>query len=694
MSVTIHEDSTFLITNELGDIPEGAALGLYVEDTRFLSRYLLFLDGAPPVALSARSIAHCAAEYLVTNPDLASIPGNTLGIIRRRSVGLGMQDELEVTNYGDARVQFALDLYFGADFAHIFDVKRQPQVAGPAIQLEGRPLPTVEDDGRVQRFHWERGRLRRELLIRLSARPEAEPGRCRFSLDLAPRERWNLTIQFLVSTSPRQAKAAARVAPAPVPEPHESPARRRARLALRTPVLRTDSYVLSRAYRQSVRDYVALRLSARTEEGEYVIAAGIPWYLALFGRDSIIAAYQVLSFDPNVARAALRTLGRLQGRKHEPERGEEPGKILHEHRFGILAGTQREIPGFPYYGSIDATPLYLMLLAAYVRCTRDLELARELQDVASRALDWLDHWGDRDGDGYIEYLRAGEVGLENQGWKDSWDAVRFRDGSIARAPITLCEVQGYAYAARLGMAGVFEALGDGERAARLREAAAALKERFNRDFWLEDRGFYAQALDRDKRPVDSLTSNPGHLLWTGIAEPDRARLVAERLLSPEMFSGWGVRTMGSEEGGYNPLSYHNGSVWPHDNSLIAFGLARYGFLEEARRVVAGQLDALGHFPDYRLPELFTGYSRSEAPFPVLYPAACRPQAWASGAIFLLITAMLGLDLESPHDVLDGKPFLPRGIRRIALDRLWLSGRQLAIEVVRTESGEISRRIEV
>ena len=410
--------------------------------------------------------------------------------------------------------------------------------------------------------------------------------------------------------------------------------------------------------------------------------------MALFGRDALIAAYQALPFYPEAAKGVLRPLARLQGEWVDPVRGEEPGKILHEHRPGVRSGAQDLIPGFPYYGTIDATPLFLELLGAVHLVTGDVGFARSLRENALRALDWLDRYGDQDGDGYFEYAPVDEAGLVNHGWKDSFDSVRFRDGTLARPPIALCEVQGYAYAARVGMAELFEALSEPKRAARLRADAVALRERFNRDFWLPDRGYYAQALDGDKRPVDALTSNPGHLLWTGLADDDKARLVAERLVSPELFSGWGVRTMATTERGYSPISYHNGSVWPHDTALIVAGLAGYGFVEEAVTVADGMLAALGQYPDHRLPEVFAGYDRAEAPFPVEHPMASRPQAWASGSVFLVLAAMVGLDLDAPD--LRGTAFLPSGVHRVCIDGFRIRQQCVAIEAVRSRDGVISR----
>lgn len=682
MPITINEDTTFLISDEVGDVPAGAEFGLYDEDTRFLSRYELTLDGRAPLLLAARATGAAAAVHVLTNPALPAVPRGQLGIVRQRLVGPGMREDLAITNHGDRDAALTLELRFDADFAHVFEVKRSIEVEQEAVERKGA-APEVGEDGRSLRFRSERSNLGRRLVVTFARQPEVAADRCRFALRLARRESWHLGLDAIPFAEEASAAPGAAAGGNRRREAREHRHHREVELVQGAPGLETDGDVLRRGYAQSVRDFAALCIKGEAvAEGEFVIAAGIPWFMALFGRDALIAAYQALPFYPERAKGVLRALARLQGIRVDPVRAEEPGKILHEHRFGTPTGTRRPIPAFPYYGSIDATPLFLILLAAVFRVTGDLDFVRSLHANALRALDWMERSGDRDGDGYLEYLREGEVGLENQGWKDSFDAIRFRDGTIARPPIALCEVQGYAFAARLGIADVLDALGEPERAAELRAAAAALKQRVNRDFWLPDRGSYALALDADKRPVDALTSNPGHLLWTGIADDDKARLVAERLLGPELFSGWGVRTMATTEGGYNPISYHNGSVWPHDNGLIVAGLARYGFTGHAARVVDGLLAALDRYADDRLPELFAGYGREEAPFPVEYPTANRPQAWAAGSVFLLLAAMLGLDVDA-GTLREERAFLPPGVNRVRLEGLWVDRRRAVVEATRT-----------
>jgi glycogen debranching enzyme len=695
MPITINESTTFFIADDIGDVPEGQANGLFYEDTRFLSLYLLRLDGQEPLPLAADQVDYRTAEHFLTNPELANAPGSTLGIMRRRRVDQGLRDELILLNYGDHELRCALEIIFDADFAGIFDVKRTTRIDKDEIRRLGTFEPTVEDDGHIVRLCFIRDGFHRELVLTLSQPIAVEPGRCRAEIRLAPRESWQLALEFAAITSAHADHAAQQQAAAPPPEPQTTPARQVTTIAGRAPSLETDSYVLRRAYERTVHDFAALRLRGEAIcEGNLVLAAGIPWYMALFGRDSLIASYQALPFDPDLAVGTLRALASLQGDKLDPERAEEPGKILHEHRFGILARPQREIPRYPYYGTVDATPLFLILLAAHYRLTGNLYLVRELLPNALRAVEWMDIYGDADGDGYLEYPGKNN-GLSNQGWKDSWDSVRFRNGEVATGPIALCEVQGYAYAARLGLATILYALGENDHATALRTDARILKERFNRDFWIPERNFFAEALDGEKRPVDSLTSNPGHLLWTGIADPEKARAIADTLLSPELFSGWGVRTMATTEGGYNPVSYHNGSVWPHDNSLILAGLIRYGFNAEAIRIVDGMIAALSHSPDHRLPELFAGYGRDQAHAPVQYPTACRPQAWASGSVFLALAALTGIELDGGSFAMHPfpyEPLLPTGIAGIRIDGVHASGHRVTVALHRTEEG-VSRHVE-
>lgn len=415
------------------------------------------------------------------------------------------------------------------------------------------------------------------------------------------------------------------------------------------------------------------------------------WRLLLDGKPPL--PLTAAATRPDLARSSLLALARLQGRGVDKVSGEEPGKILHEYRTGDLAGARRFIPKFPYYGTIDATPLFVIVLHEYWRWTGDRGLVETLREPLRRALAWIGDYGDRDRDGYLEYLLEAPTGLANQGWKDSGDSVRFRDGRLAEGPIALCEVQGYVYDAKVRGAELLALLGEARDAARHRSAAAELKARFNRDYWLEGRGTFALALDGRKRQVDALTSNPGHLLWSGIVAEDKAARVARSLLDPALFSGWGVRTMAAGEGGYNPVSYHNGSVWPHDNSLAAMGMARYGFHAEAARLIRAQLDAAAFYPDARLPELFAGYERERFGVPVDYPTSNRPQAWAAGAVLLFLRAMLGVIPDAAAGEGELRPFLAKGIGRLRVRGLRVGSAPRAIEVERAGSTVRARWLE-
>jgi glycogen debranching enzyme len=461
-----------------------------------------------------------------------------------------------------------------------------------------------------------------------------------------------------------------------------------------TSTLVSSSHVgAERAFRRGMSD-LRLLVDPGPADGERYIAAGIPWYDTLFGRDSLITALQLLSIRPQVASDTLSVLARLQSTTSDDWRDAEPGKILHELRTGEMA-LAHEIPHTPYYGSVDSTPLFLVLLAEYERWTADLALVDRMWPAALAALDWIDRSGDQDGDGFVEYHRRSEQGLRNQGWKDSADAIRWADGRLADGPIALAEVQGYVYQARRGMARLARRRGETALAERLDGAAATLQARFDEAFWLPGPGTYAVALDGDKRAVDSVTSNAGHVLWSGLASVEHAPGVAASLTSPDMFSGWGIRTLSSSMAGYNPISYHIGSVWPHDNAICATGLWRYGFHEEASRVAGALLEATQYFRDARLPELFCGFDRASSPYPVPYPVACSPQAWASGATFQLVEAMLGLAPDAAnHELQLRNPMLPSWLPDVRLENLVVGDAVVDLLVRRSDGStgvEVLRR---
>jgi glycogen debranching enzyme len=526
-------------------------------------------------------------------------------------------------------------------------------------------------------YRFRRGTIRRGARVSLSERPAQLTGELAvFEVIVPAKGTWSTCLQVTPIIDEDEIEPRYRCGE---PVERATPVERLAKWRRSIPAVETDHDGLKDVLSRSAEDLGALRIFDPDFPERTVVAAGAPWFMTLFGRDSLITSYMALLVDPELALGVLQTLARFQGDKVDPRTEEEPGRILHEMRFGDAPSLSLG-GGKVYYGSADATPLFVMLLGELRRWGLASEVVDQLLPHADRALQWVEEYGDRDGDGYVEYQRATDRGLQNQGWKDSWDGVRFASGEVARAPIALCEVQGYVYAAYLARLHFARELGDEATASKYAEKAAALKAAFNRDFWLEDRGWFAIGLDHMKRPIDSLASNMGHCLWTGIVDEDKAERVARQLLSPEMFTGWGIRTLASNMGGYNPISYHCGSVWPHDNAIVAAGLMRYGFVEEAQRVIMAQLDA-GVSQGARLPELFSGLDRREFPCVVSYPTSCSPQAWAAASPLLFLRTLLRLDPWMPHGKVWLSPALPPEIKYLHVDRIPLAGRRVSVEVV-------------
>ncbi len=563
-------------------------------------------------------------------------------------------DQVQGLFYRDTRFlsRWVLTVEAGADFADLFEVK-------DALDKKGEAYREVRDGELVLGY-------RRDDFVRETRITSGEPAEVTkdgfvFRLTLAPQSEWTTCIDVRPVTE--ETVEAVKYGH-DAEDAHPNMAVTLEEWIEEAPALSCDADDVQHVYRKSLVDLAALRFYSILFPGESLPAAGLPWFMTIFGRDSLITSYQSLPFTPDLARTALRVLAARQGTKVDDFRDEEPGKILHEIRFGELVRFG-ERPHSPYFGSADTTPFFLILLDEYERWAGDTELVRALEPNARAALAWIEEYGDRDGDGYVEYQRRNEdTGLENQCWKDSWNSIIWNDGTLAELPRATCEIQGYVYDAKVRTARLArEIWGDAELADRLETDAARLKEQFNRDFWMPERGFFAVALDGGKRRVDTLTSNAGHLLWSGIVDEDKGESVARQLMDDKLFSGWGVRTMAEGEGPYNPIEYHNGTVWPHDNSFIAAGLARYGYREQAARIAAAMFDAAAFF-DYRLPETFAGYPRERTRFPVEYPTACSPQAWATGAPLMLLRVLLGL--EPDRDQLGIDPLLPDGIERIAL----------------------------
>jgi glycogen debranching enzyme len=654
--VSILDGATFVVSDRRGDVEASpdAVEGLFHRDTRFLSRWQLSVDGRKPDVLSVERTKYFAAQFFVY-PATGTIYENPyLSVIRKRKVGDGFHEDVALLNHDPKPRTVELRLEAGADFADLFEVK-------DALEKKGDHYREVRGETLV--LGYRRDDFVRETRITASAAADVSENGFVFRVEIPAHGEWSTCIDVVPVTDAADVPASVRYG-------HDAEeARPQMSVSLEewldeAPELESDWDALEHIYRQSLVDLAALRFYSLLFPGESLPAAGLPWFMTIFGRDSLITSYQALPFTPDLARTALRVLAARQGREVNEFRDEEPGKILHEIRFGELTRFG-ERPHSPYFGAADTTPLFLVVLDEYLRWTGDADLVRELEPNARAALEWIERYGDRDGDGYVEYERRNtETGLENQCWKDSWNSIVWNDGTLAKLPRATCEIQGLVYDATVRSARLArEIWGDEALAARLEREAADLKRRFNQDFWLAERAFFAVALDGDKRPVDTLTSNIGHLLWSGIVDDEKAEAVAEHLLADKLFSGWGVRTMAEGEGPYNPIEYHNGTVWPHDNSFIAAGLARYGYREEAARIAMGILEAATSF-DYRLPETFAGYPRDRTEFPVEYPSACSPQAWATGAPLLLLRVLLGL--EPDGETITVSPVLPATIERIQL----------------------------
>ncbi|MGH2635547.1 MAG: amylo-alpha-1,6-glucosidase [Actinomycetota bacterium] len=683
-AIAILEGRTFMFSDSLGDIPPGSTGGLLHDDTRFVSRWELTLNDRPLSLLKSSVVDYYSAAFFLTNSDLPDLRANSLTIRRFRFVGGGLHEQIAVYNPSTQPVRFELRLTVGADYADLFEVKSSVRDRSAHIDVEH------DEGGSSLHFHYEVPGFLAETDVQVarsritegiegSSEGEASPPRIErdglvWEMELGPRR----LLDALVRVTVRVNDAALQPMHDDFGEQQQLSEGALTSWLAEVPRFESDSALLKGVLDRSVVDLAALRIEGELGGDRFVLpAAGLPWFMTLFGRDTLITALQTVGIGPDLARGALHLLGVLQGTKEDEFRDEEPGKILHEVRQGELT-VLGEKPHSPYYGTADATPLYLILMSAYWRWTADDEFVRARWPNVLAAIEWIDRYGDRDGDGFVEYQTRSSQGLGNQCWKDSWDGIQFADGRIPYLPIATCEIQGYVYDAKLRTAEIAERLMDDRPLAeRLRREAGVLRERFNEAYWSDARGgFYAVGLDGDKRPIDSMTSNMGHLLWSGIVPEDRAPSVASRLTSDAMFSGWGVRTMSNDDAGYNPIGYHVGTIWPHDNAIVALGLERYGFREEANRICLAQLEAAG-FSNFRLPEAFAGLHRRFGRFPVPYPTACSPQAWATGAPFVFLKVMLGLDASGGELSVD--PRVPEEVGRIFVHGLHAFGTHWDVE---------------
>ena len=661
----LKQDETFVLFDHFGDVQVAGPgeQGLYDEDTRYLSYQELLVDGVRPLYLGSTVKENNSLLIVeLMNPDLTRggevrVSKGTVHIFRAKLLWkAACYEHIRLTNHGRETVELTLAITFDADFIDLFEVR------GMVREQRGDRLPSkVETDQAELRYLGRDARLRSTRLS-FSPTPTAlNEQQATFDVHLDPGAEQHLYCTVACIGGGQEAPARLTYEEA---LKRNDAARKEVRSDCCT--IETSNPLVNLWISRSVSDLAMLTTALATGPYPY---AGVPWYSTTFGRDGILTARACLWVDPSLARGVLEFLAATQATEPDPQRDAEPGKILHEARRSEMARTG-EIPFGRYYGTVDATPLFIALAGAYHRRTGDLDFIRRIWPQVRLALDWIDRYGDLDGDGFVEYARRSNEGLVQQGWKDSHDSIFHADGRLADAPIALCEVQGYVYEAKLMAAELAHHLDDAGLSARLRDEADLLRQRFAKAFWSEELGMYAIALDGDKRPCRVASSNAGHALWTGIAPPGHARRIVERLMADDFFRGWGIRTVAAGEARYNPMSYHNGSVWPHDNALIAAGMARYGHTDEALRVLAALFDASLHFDGHRLPELFCGFARRPSEGPTLYPVACSPQAWASAAVFGMLQAVLGLDFHpGGPEISLRSPRLPEFIQWMRVNHL-------------------------
>jgi glycogen debranching enzyme len=654
--VKILDGNTFVVSDGRGDIEATRTdpTGLFSFDTRFLSKWVLTVNGDRLTPLSIDDLQYFEARFfLVPGPSAVYIDAK-VSVIRQRTVGNGFREQLTILNHDDEPLDVVVRVEADCDFADLFEVK-------DALEKKGSYSRHVTERG--LQLAYERDTFRRATSISSTHECMPDESGLTFELQISPHGEWSTDLDVAIELAkPDEDGGRAATLAWQARRPVRNMARNLERWLQDAPRLECDWEPLKTTYRRSLVDLAALRFSPISASGRSLPAAGLPWFMTMFGRDSIFTSLQALPYEPELAATTLRELALRQGTRIDDFRDEDPGRILHEMRYGEMTAFE-ERPHSPYFGCADATPLFVVLLDEYERWTGDTGLVSELEFEARAALNWIDEYADLQGNGYIAYERRNqETGLENQCWKDSWDSISYRDGTLPGFPRATCELQGYAYDAKMRGARLARAVWhDTAFAETLEKQAADLKRRFNRDFWVRDGEYFAIALDADGRQVDSLTSNNGHLLWSGIVDKSKAKAVARHLMGDRLFSGWGVRTLAVGEGRYNPIGYHVGTIWPFDNSFIAWGLRRYGFKAEAARIAAGILEAAAFF-DGRLPEAFGGYPRAMTMYPVQYPTACSPQAWSTGAPLLFLTTMLGLEPIGDHLVVD--PVLPEAIGRV------------------------------
>jgi len=677
--IAINDGSTFLVTDSCGWIDDTLAQGFFVADTRLLSYYEVSINRDRLILLASSPINHHSALYQFTNPQFRTVngivPNGRLMISIRRDIVGGMHEDIDITNHHSEPVDFQLMLAIRSDFADIFEVKSQQIVTRGETE-------TVWQDGKLT-TEYHNGSFHRGLITQpesSSSQPRYANGRLFFDVVLAPGQSWHTCINLavIVGEDVVYPQNTCKVE-------HDTEAKQVSKdfLAQATQ-LRSSNAEIAGYYQQALIDMSALRIKVEGDGRDFWMpAAGIPWFVAVFGRDSVVVSMQTMAVYYGFAHGTLLQLAQLQATEVDDWRDAQPGKMPHELRHDELTEL-KQLPYTPYYGTIDTTILWITTLAEAYQWSHNENLLYDCRDPLAKALTWIDQYGDSDQDGFVEYQTRSSMGLRNQGWKDSGDAIVYPDGTQVDPPIALCEVQGYVYSAWKDAATIYDILGEPEQAKRLRQKADDLYQRFNDRFWMEDEGFYCLGLDSKKQQIRSVASNPGHLLWSGIVPKERVDRLVKRLFQPDLWCGWGIRTLSSRNPAYNPISYQLGSVWPHDNSAIAMGLKQYGYHQEANQIAEGIFAAASYFEAGRMPELFGGMERKPGHFPVPYPDANIPQAWAAGSIFLLIRAMLGLEVNAADRSLTVQPVLPDWLPDLELVNLRVGNATITLRFWREE----------
>jgi glycogen debranching enzyme len=671
--IVINDGSSFLVTASDGSIDDNLPQGFFVRDTRLISYYEISLNRCQLLLLASSIITHHSALYQFTNPELLTVngklpPGCLIITIERDIVG-GMHEDIDITNHYSKPVEFQLMLAVRSDFADIFEVKAKQ------ILTRGE-TETIWKEGKL-RTEYRNDSFYRGIItepVCNSSKPSYANGRLFFDVVLDPGKTWHTCVNFtaladgdVLGCQPTCVL------------PHTTAAgKERDEFLAKATKLRSSNAEIAEFYQQALIDLAALRIEVKDGDREFWMpAAGIPWFMAVFGRDAVIASLQTIAVDREFARGTLIRLAQLQATEVDDWRDAQPGKMLHEMRSDELTRLGK-LPYSPYYGTVDTTILWIITVAEAYAWSGDRSMLEECRSPLKQALIWIDKYGDFDGDGFVEYLTRSPVGLRNQGWKDSGDSMVYPDGSLVEPPIALTEVQGYVYNSWMRAAELYEVWNEGDRALELRFKAEDFYQKFNDRFWMEEEGFYCLGLDNKKQQIRSIASNPGHLLISGIVPPERAKKLVRRLFQEDLWCGWGIRTLSANNPAYNPISYQLGSVWPHDNSIIAAGLKRYSYHQEANRIAEGIFAAASYFDGGRMPELFAGIQRQDNSFPVPYPDANIPQAWAAGSIFLLIRTMLGLEADAPRQQLKVQPMLPEWLPDLELTNLRVGDATVAL----------------